>query len=259
MSHKAKIVTPILDEKLSNDILNAVVMFTKKTEWKNLGMDKLREQGAALLFHGLPGTGKTITARHLAKVLKLQMHEMDFGMIGSDTPGELARNINKLFVQATVPDTHNNSSLVFLDECDTMLISRSRLGHNSMWMLEPINALLRSIGNYPGLVVLATNQQPDFLDFALERRLIGKFYFGKPTYLTRVKLWRSKYPRKLPLKLTEGDVEALARYSLTGAEIENLIILWVSQTLRDGVEFKMENLFEVIRRDHNDRLEQLAE
>jgi SpoVK/Ycf46/Vps4 family AAA+-type ATPase len=239
--------TPILDEPLMNSIENATIMFSKKTAWKNLGMDKLREQGAAMLFHGPPGTGKTITARWLATKLRRKILEMDFSMIGSDTPGELARNIKKLFNQAIQPDAHDNPSLVFMDEADTMLVARNKLGHSSLWMMEPINAILREIGTYPGLVILATNQQPKFLDFALERRLIGKFYFGAPDHLTRVKLWKSKWPSKLPLKLNNGDAETLAQHSLTGSGIESAIIEWVSDCLRQDKEFKFEDLDNVAK------------
>jgi SpoVK/Ycf46/Vps4 family AAA+-type ATPase len=129
-----------------------------------------------------------------------------------------------------------------MDECDTMLVARHRLGHSSLWMLEPINALLREIGVYSGLVVLATNQAPEFLDFALERRLIGKFYFGAPDVLTRVKLWKSKWPSKLPVKLSNGDAEALAQHVLTGSGIESAIIDWVSDTLRQDKTFSIDDL-----------------
>jgi AAA+ superfamily predicted ATPase len=248
-------VTPILDESLVTAIENAVVMFKHKAQWKSLGMDKLREQGAALLFHGMPGTGKTITARFLTSKLKLTMQEMDFSMIGSDTPGELARNIKKLFMQARQPDNNNNPSLVFLDECDTLLVSRARLGHSTLWMLEPINALLREIGNYPGLVILATNQKPEFLDFALQRRLIGEFEFAVPDFLTRVKLWKAKWPSKLPLKLEDIEAENLSQYELTGANIETALIQWVSNTLRLGDPFKFEDLKDVLRKNHNIKIQ----
>jgi AAA+ superfamily predicted ATPase len=235
-----------------DDITSAVVMFVKRAEWAKLGMNQLREQGAAIMFHGAPGTGKTITARWLARKLKLTLQEMDFGQIGSEVPGQLARNIKKLFAQAAVPDTRNEPSMIFLDECDTMLVSRTKLGHNSMWMLEPINALLSAIGSYPGLVVLATNAKPAFLDYALERRLIGSFLFDTPSYVTRCQLWRKKWPKKLPVQPQEGDIERLAAYPRTGAEVENLLIRWVSDTLRRESPWTIDDLHKLIQRQHND-------
>lgn len=139
-----------------------------------------------------------------------------------------------------------NPSMVFLDECDTMLVSRAKLGHSSLWMLEPINALLREIGVYPGLVVLATNQKPDYLDHALARRLIGELHFDMPDFLTRVKLWESKWPRKLPVKLRDEDMAALAQFPMTGSEIETSIINWVSDTLRRDKHFSMDDLKSMI-------------
>lgn len=236
------IVKPILPQSLTNDIWKSIVMFSKKTDWKNYGLDKLREQGAALLFYGSPGTGKTITARHICSKLRYTMHEMDFGDIGSDTPGELARNIKKLFQQAAVHDIRGNPSFIFLDECDTLLVSRKSLGHRTIWMLEPINALLRAIGEYQGLIVLATNQRPDFLDPALDRRLLGSFEFPRPDYETRLQLWQAKWPRKLPLKLTEAQFIIIARHPLTGAEIEKAIINWAGETMRNDSKFEFSSL-----------------
>jgi SpoVK/Ycf46/Vps4 family AAA+-type ATPase len=241
-----KLVTPILDEELMLAIRNAVVMFSKKAQWKALGMHRLREQGAALLFYGEPGTGKTITAKWLAWELKLMLHEIDFSMVGSDTPGQLAHNIIHLFEAATIPDEHGNSSLVFIDECDSLLVSRQKLGHDSLWMLEPINALLSQIGTYPGLVVLATNQDPFFLDPALERRLLGRFNFGIPSRLTREAIWLAKWPKKLPSIQAEYDIPD---YPFTGAEIENIIIEYVSDTLRRNVEFNIKDIYKIIDKE----------
>jgi AAA+ superfamily predicted ATPase len=109
-------------------------------------------------------------------------------------------------------------------------------------MLEPVNALLREIGTYPGLVILATNQRPEFLDHALQRRLIGEFEFNVPNYLTRVKLWESKWPAKLPVNMNNGEFADLAHFALTGAGIENAIIDWVSDTLRREAEFSLDDL-----------------
>jgi AAA+ superfamily predicted ATPase len=222
---------PILNHDLSAALDKAVVMFEKKTLWKQIGMNRLREQGAALLFHGKPGTGKTITAQWLAKKLNLMLQTIDFSQIGSDTPGELSRNIQKLFATGAVEDVRGNPSMIFVDECDTVLVARNLLGHDNLWMLEPINAMLQEIGKYKGLIILATNMKPTFLDHALERRLLGIFEFTTPDYLTRCQIWQDKFPKKFPIKPTQEQYELLADAELTGAEIENQIILWISNLL----------------------------
>ena len=237
-----KVNEPILEQSLQEQIEDALVMFRRKGDWKKFGMNHLREQGSAMLFHGPPGTGKTLTARKISRTLHYKMQEMDFSQIGSNVPGELARNIKKLFAVAKVEDLSHNCSLIFMDECDTMLWDRSKLGHSSMWMLEPINALLREIGTFPGLIILATNQAPEFLDAALERRLIGRFEFRRPDFLTRCQLWKAKFPSKLPVQPQNGDVEELAKIELTGAEIENMLITWVSRTMRKDKEFDLRDL-----------------
>jgi len=230
-----------------DSILSAVVMFSNKTKWKQWGMDRLREQGAALLFQGPPGTGKTITARWLARKLRLQLQEVDYSLIGSGEPGELQKNVNSEFDKAEVQDANGNYSMVFIDECDTCLVDRRKLGSTALWMLEPINALLSRIGTYPGLVVLCTNSVPEFLDFALERRLIGTFNFGVPTKLTRVKLWQAKFPKRAPTG--RADWDRLARYELTGAQIETLLINWVSDAIRRDFDPNLDDLYRMLEPD----------
>lgn len=222
---------PILPTDLERKILDSIVMFSRRAEWRALGLNQLREQGAALLFYGAPGTGKTVTAHWLCQHLRYTMHEMNFGDIGSDTPGQLARNIQKLFIQAAVHDIRGNPSFILLDECDTLLVSRERLGDRTIWMLEHINALLHVIGTYPGLVVLCTNQKPEFLDYALERRLLGQFEFPLPNFITRRRLWEQKWPKKLPLQLDDEQLDTVSTFILTGAKIEEVIIRFASEVL----------------------------
>jgi SpoVK/Ycf46/Vps4 family AAA+-type ATPase len=247
---------PILNPNLQAEIDRSIVMFEKKTLWKELGMDRLREQGAALLFYGPPGTGKTITAKHIAKRLNMFIANIDFSQIGSDTPGELARNIKKLFAHAAIQDLKGNQSLVFIDECDTVLVARNRLGHDNLWMLEPINAMLQEIGQYRGLVILATNMKPDFLDHALERRLLGQFEFGVPDYLTRCQIWEQKFPRKLPIKPNELQLKFLGLAPLNGAQIETHLINWISDLMVQGLNtrqaFKEEGIKQLL-----DQIDQL--
>lgn len=223
--------TPILDTHLATRIEQAIVMFTKRGRWKELGMNKLREQGSALLFYGPTGTGKTVTAKSIAKRLKLMLHPIDFSDIGSNIPGELARNIKKLFESASIADQQGHPSMVLLDECDTMLMARTRLGRENLWMLEPINQLLVEIRAFKGLVILCTNMEPTFLDPALDSRLLGKYHFELPSQIIRAKLWESKWPSKLPVRMNKTLNTCLSNYPLTGAQIENVLIDWVSASI----------------------------
>lgn len=222
---------PILDPHLMQSIESAIMMYQKRGQWKEWGCDQIREQGNALLFYGPPGTGKTITARYIARKLKLEIEEIEMAKIGSDKPGELARAMQRLFDHARLPDKQGHSALVLIDECDTIIKARRTLGANHQWMLEVINKTLVEVRKYPGLVILATNFD-EILDEALESRILKKFYFGPPmNQITRMALWKQKWPKKLPTQPTLDFLKWAASHELTGANIESLIISWVSTAM----------------------------
>lgn len=234
---------PILSENLEDRIDDAVQSFLHRGQWKEWGLDRIREQGAAILLHGIAGTGKTITAYYLGKKLHLKVVEVSMADYGSHIPGELARNIKKIFNGELIlaRQEKRQPPIILLDECDAMIVSRKKLGADMMWMLEPINALLAEIGKYPGLVVLATNLAP-FLDEALERRLIAKIKFEKPDKEVRHRIWKAKWPEKFPIQLEDEDLWELADFDLTGAQIENAFLLWSSRCIRTEVSPTIEDL-----------------
>lgn len=240
--------TPILSEDLNDRIEDAVQSFLHRGQWKEWGIDKLREQGAAILLHGGPGLGKTITAYYIGKKLHLKVVEVSMADYGSHVPGELARNIKKIFngEQILARQEKRQLPIIFLDECDAMLVSRKKLGSEMIWMLEPIDAMITEIGRYPGLVVLATNLV-SVLDEAIERRLIAKIRFDKPTADLRRKIWQTKWPQKFPVQPAYSEIVQLGEFDLTGAQIENVFILWVGRVLRLKESPKVANLIVFIR------------
>jgi SpoVK/Ycf46/Vps4 family AAA+-type ATPase len=240
---------PILSEELEDKIDDAVQSFLHRGIWRDWGLDKIRDQGAAILLHGPAGTGKTITAYYLGRKLHLKVVEISMADYGSHIPGELARNIKKIFNGELILAKQENrqAPIILLDECDAMIVSRKKLGSDMMWMLEPINALLVEIGKWPGLVVLATNLAP-ILDEALERRLIAKVKFDKPDRLVRKKIWKAKWPAKFPCQPNNGDLDRLAEFDLTGAQIENVFLLWSSSCIRQGITPVVVELIEFVQK-----------
>lgn len=240
--------TPILSDDLQDRIGDAIASFNNRGKWKEWGLDRVRKQGAAILFHGPPGTGKTITAYYVAKKLHLGIREVSMADYGSHVPGELARNIRKIFLNQLVDAkvSQKQPAIIFLDECDAMLISRKKLGQDMVWMLEPIDALLTQIANYPGLVILSTNLAT-VLDEALERRLIAKVYFDRPLRDIRYKIWKTKWPSKFPVQPTDADLIVLASFDLTGAQIENVFLLWSGKCIRKQTVPNIAELIEFLR------------
>src|SRR5262249_45868641 len=140
--------------------------------------------------------------------------------------------------------------MILLDECDAMLIDRQRLGPDMIWMLEPIDCLLAEIGKYAGLVVLCTNLEP-VLDAALRRRLLVSVRFNRPDGVTRVKIWKVKWPAKFPVQPNDQELEELGtNFDLTGAEIENELMLWSGECIYSGREPVVANLLEYLYRKH---------
>lgn len=248
---RQKYQTPVLSQDVYNRIDDAITSFSNRGAWQRWGLDKLREQGVAILLHGEPGTGKTITAYWIAKRLHLALREVSMADFGSQVPGQNARNIMKIFYteQVAAQNDHKHCPVIFLDECDSMLIARNRLGPNMIWMLEPINMLLAQISKYPGLVILATNYV-ESLDEALERRLLAKIEFSRPSEQERLLMWKMKWPVKFPVIPDVEEFKELARFDLTGAQIENALLLWAARQIRHMNETPMIlSLFEFLEND----------
>lgn len=89
--------------------------------------------------------------------------------------------------------------------------------------------LLQRLENYPGLVVMATNNR-GHLDDAFTRRLSFIIRFQHPDTVLRAIMWRNIWPETVPLG--KGiDFDALAhRYEITGANIRNIALLaaWIA-------------------------------
>ncbi|MBM4398284.1 MAG: AAA family ATPase, partial [Deltaproteobacteria bacterium] len=178
-------------------------------------------RGLILLFHGAPGTGKTLTAHAVAKRLGMRV-------LNVDIPTFVEARETDRFLPALFREARMRNAVLFFDECEVLFADR-RLGNPVM------TGLLTELERFEGVAILATNL-PAVLDEALDRRILVKVRFPEPDREARAALWRRHLPPQAPLA-TDVDVEALAdRYELSGGYIKNAVLEAVASAAADGTD-----------------------
>src|SRR4030095_3457421 len=186
--------------------------------YKDWGMSKKLKPGYKALFHGGPGTGKTLTAALLGKLYNLDVYRVDLSMVISKYIGETEKNLEKVFKKA-----ENKNWILFFDEADALFGKRTSINDaHDKYANQEIAYLLQRLEDYPGLVILASNMRNN-VDEAFTRRLQSIIHFPKPQSRERLKLWRNGFSAACnPPRLEE--LERIAQqYEMSGGSIMNVI------------------------------------
>lgn len=130
------------------------------------------KRGLRVLFHGPPGTGKTIAATLLGKDNGMPVYRVDLTGLVSKYIGETEKNLERLFTKAT-----QKNGILFFDEADALFGKRTGVkdAHDryanidTAWLLQRIEA-------YKGLLIFATNSKNN-IDDAFIRRLQAVIHF----------------------------------------------------------------------------------
>lgn len=210
----------VLPPEVCQSITSILTTFSsgnRELLFERWGLNKTLEKGKgmAMLFYGVPGTGKTKCAEIIAKELGLKLKAIDMAMIWSSEPGEAERVIKATFEEAT----KKGDQMLLFDECEVLVANRNGAGQI---LAAQTNALLTSLERYEGVSVFTTNRTPQ-LDPAFDRRLQLKMEFPAPDFATRLKIWQTLVPKKMPL----GDCvnfNHLAKSNLTGGYIKNVVL-----------------------------------
>lgn len=191
-------------------------------EW---GFGDVFEKGTAisLLFWGIPGTGKTLTAQAIAEDVGADLKVIGTADIETAEPGGAERTIRELFSQANSKNksTHHNAKQVILlfDECDSLLMDRNEVGPI---ISAQINTLLQELEKYTGIIIFTTNRLGK-LDAALERRISAKIEFEFPDAKARKHIWNKLIPKKAPIA-KDVEMDKLSNFPLAGGNIKNVIL-----------------------------------
>ena len=217
----------ILNEK-TKETLDALLKQVDKNvinRLKQWGIkDKKRGIEAKIIFYGVAGTGKTLTALALAKSLKKDVLSFDCSKILSMYIGESEKNVRSIFDKYYELRTQTKSEpVLLLNEADQFLSARSSGSASSSDKMhnQMQNIFLEQIERFDGILIATTNLLEN-LDKAFSRRFNYKIEFVKPNKVQRIELWKKLLPVNLPLE-KDFDIEELAKYELTGGQIELVI------------------------------------
>jgi SpoVK/Ycf46/Vps4 family AAA+-type ATPase len=198
-SHAPKYILDALNvEGDMNHIMKVVQSFN--TKWETM-QEMDCPESLNILFYGVPGTGKTELAKHIARTLDRKLIVKKASDLLDCYVGETEKKIRKMFREA-----EEKKAILFLDEADSMLSERAGAEHS--WEVTQVNELLTQMENFKGIFIAATNFN-DNLDAASRRRfaLKLKFNYLKPDGIEKV--WQAFFP-KVECSTAARDLKALA-------------------------------------------------
>lgn len=176
----------------------------------------------AVLFHGPPGTGKTMTAQAVANEAEARIFLAKASDLIGVHVGDGGRRISALFEDAR----KHSPSIIFIDELDAIGLARSFQSIRGD-VSEVVTALLGELDlttEESGVVVIgATNALP-LIDAAIRNRFDTVFEFSLPSVEERYNILRL-YAERLPLNL-EADLHEIARKTegLSGRDLRDRIL-----------------------------------
>ncbi|RIZ65352.1 MAG: AAA family ATPase [Methylococcales bacterium] len=204
-----------------------------------------------LCFYGVPGTGKTAFAKHLAEQLGMPLLVKRASDIFNKYIGETEKNMAKMFKTAK-----RDAAILLLDEADSFLGGRQEARHH--WEVSSVNELLTQMEDFDGIFICTTNLM-ERIDQAALRRFDFKVKFDYLTVEQRWNLFKQETQRLgtllpkdseilAPIKqqiqhltqLTPGDFAVLSRqakFQETPFDINQMLNILEQECIAKGEQF----------------------
>ena len=146
-----------LPESIEQDIIGIVHAIGR-----NSGIHKF-------LFQGAPGTGKTESAKQVARILDRELYAVNFAAVIDSKLGQTQKNISTLFKE--LDSLHSPERIIiFFDEIDALALDRTN-SNDLREMGRATSSLLRELDRLDERIVLiATTNLFQYFDKALTRR-----------------------------------------------------------------------------------------
>ncbi|VDK88594.1 unnamed protein product [Litomosoides sigmodontis] len=182
----------------------------------------IRAPPKGVLLFGPPGTGKTMIGRCVASQCKATFFNIAASSITSKWVGEGEKLVRALFAIARVLQP----SVVFIDEIDSLLTSRSESEHESSRRIKT-EFLIHLDGvattSDERILILGATNRPQELDSAVKRRFAKRLYIGLPCDAARVQIIHSLLTDQKH-DLSDDNVQHIAKLTsgYSGADMKQL-------------------------------------
>lgn len=155
-----------LPECIEQDIMGMVNAISR-----NLGINKY-------LFQGAPGTGKTETAKQIARIINRDLYAVDFSAVIDSKLGQTQKNIVSLFKEMA-EFAHPEKIIVLFDEIDSIALDRTN-SNDLREMGRATSTLLKELDRMDNrIILLATTNLFEYFDKALVRRFDSVIDFSR--------------------------------------------------------------------------------
>lgn len=155
-----------LPETIEHDVLGMINAVNR-----NFGVNKF-------LFQGPAGTGKTETAKQIARILGRDLFMVDFSTIIDSKLGQTTKNIVEMFREIN-SYTYPSKVIFLFDEIDSIAMDRTNsndlreMGRATSTILKELDRLNEQV------VIIATTNLFDYFDKALVRRFDATIDFSR--------------------------------------------------------------------------------
>ena len=161
----------ILSDENSNKIREFKEEMQHADELKAYGLHPMNR----LLFYGASGTGKTYLSKALSNYLNYYIMYIDIAKALSD--GSVSMSISNIFMLAN----KYKNCIIFLDECDSIAISRDNYNSDSGVIRRATNSIFQSLDQMDSSnVFIAATNMLHRIDTAFQNRFNLELEFRRP-------------------------------------------------------------------------------
>lgn len=240
-----------VDLVLPENQLSLIRALVSSHRFPDNARDEMQQKGKGLvcLFHGPPGSGKTLTAECAA--------ELTHKALFSTSMSELNKFNSASYFERRLADVLRLATtwkaVVLLDEADVFLEARRDESPDAAERNALVAVFLRHLEYFSGIVILTTNRIHVF-DAAMKSRVHLAIGYKEPDDSTRRLIW-SQHLDKVPAEDKGSDIEQaldeLASERLNGREISNAINTACTLARYSSVPLQLAHIQQVlgVRRD----------